>query len=120
MIAIPLWMSYTILFGVLIFVIGFWFYGFQKLFKVERKIEAEPENKGPVFCRDCKHFLRYSQNESLSQCGRTAKMKEDPYYLVTGRTKLPEVEYSFCNVQRLSDYDKKCGPNGKYFEPKVF
>lgn len=75
------------------------------------------------FCRDCK-FHRYDWPLGLfggtefSRCAHPSSLRPGARddYLVGG--KLPRAKQYYCSVVRGSGCADRCGPDGKFFEPR--
>lgn len=72
----------------------------------------------PVFCVDCKHFIKNDSGAQFSQCAASPKDLDAAVdYLVTGIEE-PRKFY-FCRTARLSQVAGDCGPEGRLFEARA-
>lgn len=72
------------------------------------------------FCKDCKYFLPYRfliTNNDFAKCALYNKVKKnDENYLVTGKIKKEDIEYTYCSICRNNE--DMCGKEGKDFISK--
>jgi hypothetical protein len=77
-------------------------------------------NENVKFCKDCKYFLPNTfliPNYEFGKCALHNKIKKnDENYLVTGKIKKEQIEYTYCSIARNNE--NMCGQEGKDFISK--
>jgi hypothetical protein len=71
------------------------------------------------FCKNCKYILPDSffiPNNDFAKCALYNKIKNDENYLVTGKIKKENIEYTYCSIARNDE--NMCGQEGKDFISK--
>ena len=71
------------------------------------------------FCINCKYLIPDSfffKNNDFAKCALYNNVKDDNNYLVTGKIKKKNIEYTYCSICR--DHEDMCGKEGKDFISK--
>ncbi|MDE2105722.1 MAG: hypothetical protein KGL39_51335 [Patescibacteria group bacterium] len=82
------------------------------------------EQTKPKLCVDCKHAIAREAGitSAFMLCGKSAIAELEPLSLVLGRESAIKeigVIHNYCRTERGSTAKEYCGPEGKWWEPKV-
>ena len=77
----------------------------------------------PPICRNCKHVYRefpYFWEYAKCRAPQNFYKKEGTLNLVSGKQEgeIMLAHLSFCSTHRSSVFEERCGPQGRWFEPK--
>lgn len=63
------------------------------------------------FCVHCVHYVPSNHSIEYAKCARTTVLVVN---LIDGKTK---AQTQYCDTERMYDLERRCGPQGKFFEP---